>query len=88
MEQGVLCIGFATREGCEGRCVNAGVSCRGCMGILEKEVDQGCSVLSGLASIFPIGQLSEKEDFIGTFYRYTLPNSIIQKVSDNKERGK
>ena len=55
------------------------------MGILAKEKDQGCAVISGLASIFPIGQLSKKEDLMGTVYRYTLPASIIQKASDKQK---
>ena len=88
LEQGVLCIGFATREGCEGRCVNANVPCRGCMGPVEKDKDQGCAVISGLASIFPIGQLVTQEDLSGTVYRYSLPFSTIHEVHKKQDGGK
>lgn len=81
LEQGILCIGFATREGCGGRCVKANLPCRGCMGPLEKEIDQGCAAISGLASIFPIGQLMQQEDLSGTVYRYSLPYSILQRIN-------
>ena len=80
LEQGILCIGFATRAGCEGRCVNSNLPCRGCMGPLEKEVDQGCAAISGLASIFPIGHLIQEEDLAGTVYRYSLPYSILHRL--------
>ncbi|MHA2330377.1 MAG: NADH-quinone oxidoreductase subunit B family protein, partial [Candidatus Hodarchaeales archaeon] len=88
LEQGILCIGFATREGCKGRCVNANIPCRGCMGPLEKERDQGCASISGLASIFPIGQLISQEDLSGTVYRYALPFSILHEVHKKQERDK
>ena len=87
LEQGILCIGFATREGCEGRCVNANLPCRGCMGPLENEVDQGCASISGLASIFPIGLLITQEDLPGTVYRYSLPYSILHKLHKLKKEG-
>jgi hypothetical protein len=54
------------------------------MGILEHEKDQGCAAISGLASIFPIGQLISKEDLTGTVYRYTLPYSMLQKMKSDK----
>ena len=58
------------------------------MGPLEKEVDQGCAGISGLASIFPIGQLIDKEDLSGTMYRYSLPYSILHSVhKKHQERG-
>lgn len=87
LEQGILCIGFATREGCGGRCVAANLPCRGCMGPLEKEVDQGCASISGLASIFPIGLLITQEDLPGTVYRYSLPYSILHKLQKEGKKN-
>jgi F420-non-reducing hydrogenase small subunit len=86
LEQGIMCMGFATREGCKGRCVNTNVPCRGCMGVLENERDQGCAAISGLASIFPIGQMMKKEDLAGMIYRYTLPSSMLRNMDQNKGR--
>ncbi|MFX1294543.1 MAG: F420-nonreducing hydrogenase [Promethearchaeota archaeon] len=88
LEQGILCIGFATREGCKGRCVKANLPCRGCMGPLEKEKDQGCASITGLSSIFPIGQLIKQEDLSGTVYRYSLPFSILHEVHKKQKGGK
>ena len=88
LEQGILCIGFATREGCKGRCVKANMPCRGCMGPLEKERDQGCASITSIASIFPIGQLIKNEDLSGTVYRYSLPFSILHEVHKKQEGGK
>ncbi len=87
LEQGILCIGFATREGCKGRCVKANLPCRGCMGPLEKEMDQGCAAIAGLSSIFPIGQLIKQEDLSGTVYRYALPFSKLQQVHKKAKGG-
>jgi len=91
LEQSVICLGPATRSGCKGRCMEANMPCTGCGGILPNALDQGASMISALASILGIeteqGMTDEEvdklidqiPDVVGTFYKYTLPASLIQR---------
>ena len=88
LAQGVICMGPATRGGCEARCVNGNMPCTGCHGPCPNEVDQGAAMISALSSI--LGVEGEREagydpqklvdkvvDPVGTFYLYTLPASVL-----------
>ena len=101
IEQGVICLGPATRAGCGAKCLNANQPCRGCMGPTAQVMDQGGSMLSALASVFKMSdkesQLNEEEilkmmqqvkDPLGTFYSYTLPKSIIKRTVKERPRKK
>lgn len=102
LEQGVICVGPATRAGCGAKCLKANQPCRGCMGPTKVVMDQGGSMLSALASIFRVSdkesQLSEDDimklmsqvrDPLGTFYAFTMPKSIIKrKVKERKKAVK
>ena len=100
LEQGVICLGPATRAGCGAKCIDANQPCRGCMGPTASVMDQGGSMLSALASIFRTAdnetQLSEDEilklmtqikDPLGTFYAFTMPVSIIKRKVQEKNAG-
>ncbi len=55
MEQGFLCMGPVTRNGCGGdhapaRCVMAGMPCRGCYGPVKEQTNQRLSMLNALVS--------------------------------------
>jgi F420-non-reducing hydrogenase small subunit len=87
MEQGMVCLGPATRSGCGAKCVAAGVPCRGCYGLPSNIRDQGAKMASALASV--IDSLDEAEverildtvaDPLGTFYRFSLPASLLRRV--------
>jgi len=91
-EQGVICLGPATRSGCGARCIEANMPCRGCFGPLDNVVDQGGKFLSALASIFDTNdeeEIKKRVDSIidpaGTFYRFSLPSSILRRrrISNN-----
>jgi F420-non-reducing hydrogenase small subunit len=86
LAQGVVCMGPATRAGCEAACISGGMPCSGCFGPTSRVRDQGAKMLSCLcANITPkeegeIGEvLAGIPDPIGTFYRYGLPKSLLRR---------
>ena len=86
LEQGILCMGSATRSGCGVRCPNSNQGCRGCYGPAPSVVDHGAKFLSAVASIVDSKDPKEIEqildglpDFISFAYRFGLPASILQR---------
>ncbi len=86
LAQGIICLGPATRSGCGALCINGNMPCTGCFGPTSRVKDQGAKALSAIASIVDyneevdIQQIMEKiVDPAGTFYRYSLPASMLQK---------
>jgi F420-non-reducing hydrogenase small subunit len=84
LAQGVICMGPATRGGCGERCIEANMPCRGCMGPTDQVHDQGAKFLSALASILDSNDEKEIEHIVdsiddpaGTFYRFSLPSSLL-----------
>jgi len=94
LDQGILCMGPATRSGCGARCLKVNMPCTGCGGKAPNVPEQGAAMLSALASILGYKNESgetkytekEVEDLInqikdpaGTFYMYSLPASILKR---------
>jgi F420-non-reducing hydrogenase small subunit len=85
LEQGIVCIGPATRSGCGALCVGVGVPCRGCYGPPPGTRDQGAKMISAIASVIDSQDPQEIEaivaeiaDPVGTFHRFSLASSMIK----------
>ena len=101
LDQGIICIGPATRAGCGSMCPKANMPCRGCMGPTKAVMDHGGSMLSALSSLLNItdseSKLSEEQimelmmqvkDPLGTFYAFTLPKSLLKRTVTEKRKKK
>jgi F420-non-reducing hydrogenase small subunit len=85
LEQGIICAGPATRAGCGRPCIHANMPCRGCYGPPEGVTDQGAKLLSAVTAVIdPEADVEElvKQivDPVGTFYRFSLPDSLLQRT--------
>jgi len=85
LAQGLLCMGPATRAGCEAACIQGNMPCSGCCGAPVRVRDQSAKALSAIASLVDsrdeheIDQiLASIPDPVGTFCRYSLPASLLQ----------
>ncbi|MCK4634209.1 oxidoreductase, partial [Candidatus Bathyarchaeota archaeon] len=80
LDQGVICMGPATRAGCGAQCPNVNIPCTGCDGPGPLVTDQGAAITSALASIATdLKVIEQAVDPIGTFYKYSLANSILRR---------
>jgi len=93
LEQGIVCMGIATRNGCGALCPKVNSPCTGCYGAPEGVADQGAKMLAALGSVLDVGEykglseagLAERTDAAlagladpaGTFYKYSLAGSIL-----------
>ncbi|MDI6738999.1 MAG: NADH:ubiquinone oxidoreductase [Candidatus Edwardsbacteria bacterium] len=93
LEQGIICLGIATRDGCGAQCPIVDMPCTGCYGPPEGVRDQGAKMAGALGTSLDLGDtssLSEEQiaakveeviaaipDYAGTFYKYSLPGSIL-----------
>jgi F420-non-reducing hydrogenase small subunit len=55
LEQGMVCMGIATRSGCGALCPQANMRCEGCYGPLDEVTDQGANMVSAIASVIKEG---------------------------------
>jgi F420-non-reducing hydrogenase small subunit len=86
LAQGMVCMGPATRGGCGAQCPSGNMPCTGCFGATSRVRDQGAKMLSSLAS--NVRAEDERDitavldgipDPVGTFYRYSLPASLLRR---------
>ena len=103
LEQGLVCMGPATRGGCGALCPQVGMGCRGCYGAMVGVEDQGAKMLSAIASVIGVGTPEMEEDELereiqavvdsipdpaGTFYRFSMAHSLLKRARVNGDNGK
>ncbi|MHC1709370.1 MAG: oxidoreductase [Methanomassiliicoccales archaeon] len=92
MEQGIICMGMATRSGCGAQCLKVDMPCTGCGGATPNQSDIGTGMMTALASILNLDKepgtyteeevmelISQIKDPAGIFYMYSLPASILRR---------
>ena len=86
LEQGVLCMGPATRAGCGHRCIKGNAPCRGCYGPPPGSTDPGAKMMSAIAGVIDEKEPEEINKIIediadpaGFFYRFSLPSSLLRR---------
>ena len=102
LEQGIVCMGPATRAGCGALCPQVSMGCRGCYGPLDGVDDQGAKMLSAIASVIGVGNPDMEEDELeqeiqavvdtipdpaGTFYRFSMAHSLLRRAKVNADRS-
>ena len=94
LEQGIICMGPATRGGCGLPCIKANMPCRGCFGPPPGVTDQGAKMLSAIASIYQGDNMEEVKKMLeevvdpaGTFYRFGMADSMLKRKRLLKGEG-
>jgi len=86
LSQGVVCMGPATRAGCEAQCTSGNMPCTGCFGPTSRVKDQGAKALSSFCANIAAKEedginqtLNGLPDPVGLLYRYGLAKSILRR---------
>jgi F420-non-reducing hydrogenase small subunit len=93
LDQGILCMGPATRDGCGAKCVSVGMACRGCYGPPEGTRDQAAKMISALGAVIDakdpeeITRIVEQiVDPVGTLYRFSMAHATLGRCLRNGEQ--
>jgi F420-non-reducing hydrogenase small subunit len=85
LEQGIMCNGPATRSGCGALCPAVSAQCIGCYGPAADVLDYGARLMTAVASVIDSRDPDEIDEILdglvdpaGTFYRFSLPHSLLQ----------
>ena len=91
LEQGVICMGPATRGGCGVRCIEGNAPCRGCYGPPADVTDPGAKMMSAIGTMIDSNDPEEIRKIVdqiadpaGTFYRFSLPGSLLRRKIQNQ----
>ena len=93
LDQGILCLGAGTTAGCGAPCTKADQPCRGCYGPTQPVSEQGASIFTAIASLFPVQAndatmdeddmdeiMSVVKDPLGYFYAFSMSKSLIKRA--------
>lgn len=98
LDQGIICLGLATRGGCGATCIAANMPCRGCFGPTAEMLDPAAEAISAIGSIAGEAEENWVEahkmkkavrsicDPAGTFYRFTLPSAFVSHAVADKPK--
>lgn len=85
LEQGMMCLGPATRGGCGGLCPQVGMRCEGCYGPAPGARDQGASMIGALGGMLEASTEAQARELVngiadptGTLYRFTMATSNLK----------
>jgi F420-non-reducing hydrogenase small subunit len=85
LEQGLLCMGPATRGGCGALCLKADMLCEGCYGPPANTEDQATAMIGALGALAGAAtedrakeMVAEVPDPIGSFYRFSLASGFFK----------
>jgi F420-non-reducing hydrogenase small subunit len=91
LEQGLLCMGPATRGGCGALCPSVSMTCEGCYGPLPGADDQGASMAGALGTLVDVETEKQALDVVsaipdptGTLYRFSMASGTLKF---SRERG-
>lgn len=90
LDQGYLCLGFATIGLCGAQCLTKATPCKGCFGPPPSVVDHGAKIISALGAIADMTPEELKASFpdpIGSFYFADYASSYLSKIRDNMARA-
>jgi len=94
LAQGFICMGPATRGGCESLCIKGNMGCTGCFGPTSRVRDQGAKFLSSVMSSMEAREekdidavLAGIPDPVGTFNRYSLGKSLLRMKARGNGKG-
>ena len=89
LDQGYLCLGFATIGLCGAQCPTVNVPCKGCFGPAPSVKDHGAKIISALGAIADMEPEELKVAFpdpIGSFYFTDYASSYLSKIR-SKSKG-
>ncbi len=89
LDQGYLCLGFATIGLCGAQCPTVNTPCKGCFGPPPAVTDHGAKIISALGAVAemePEQLQAAFPDPIGSFYFTDYAASYLSKIK-SKERG-
>ena len=90
LEQGIICMGPATRSGCGALCLKANIPCEGCFGPSGDVTDQGMAMMSAVCSILDATTEEQAQklvdqipDPLGVFFKFSLGSSQLKAKITN-----